>query len=497
MAYIERNHLRPDRFSNGRLLIVLLFGLLGLISYFLIHSYHQSINQSKDELLSRLMAITKTAALQINGDLHKQLSDNYMQKDAIKTNDENPLYLRLHKVLLSIKGANALTSDIYTIVYYADDSTFHFIGTSAEYPYFRHSYKNYPDALLTQYDIGGTLDVYEDENGIWLSAFAPIRNSKGEIVALVEADEHFETFMQEANNELLQNLLISIVIALPFSLLLLGYVFSSLKKHAEAQEQLINYSEEIKSQNEEIRSQSEQIEQHNQELDKKVKEKTTALIRSNHQLTSFLYHSSHDVQAPIATLKGILNLAEMDITDANARRYISMLRDTTGNLDKMVKTLQIVYDVKSRELLVECVSIKKIVDEIVMLHAHQYPDVKITSEFDDTNSVFTDTGFLNTILSEIIRNAFQYGTSGGKGAIRIKTEYHFGTVNITVEDSGSGIPALSQQVLFTLFSRNHENSKGMGLGLFIAQACAERLGASLSISKSSMGGALFLVRLPL
>jgi signal transduction histidine kinase len=482
--------------SNTRLLVVVFAGIVLLISYFLVHSYQLSIQQSKENVLDRLMAITHTASLMISGELHQQLSESHMTKDTIRTNDENMLYYRLHQTLANIKKVNNLESDVYTLVYYARDSTFHFIGTSAEYPYFRHSYKNYPIALLTHYDTGGTLDVYEDENGIWLSAFSPIRNSEGKIVALIEADEHFEMFLEKARIELFQNSILSIAIVFPFAFLLIQYLSVSLSKQAETQAKLQEQNEEIKSQNEEILSQSEVIERHNHELDEKVTERTLALTKSNQQLSSFIYHSSHDVQAPLATLKGILTIAEMDLKDEKSASYIAMMRETTVKLSKMVKTLQIVHEIKSREVLIESVNlfslVKTTASEILGLRASAVMQYAVNESL----SIKADRVFLQIIVRELIKNANQYTADKEKKTIIITAIAHEKLMELTVEDNGDGIDTSKQEALFSLFNRSHESSEGMGLGLFISQTCAERLQGKLSLQPTEVGkGAKFLLQL--
>jgi hypothetical protein len=50
---------------------------------------------------------------------------------------------------------------------------------------------NYPMKLREQTESGGIIDVYETENGIWLSAFSPVINSSGVPVALLQVDESF------------------------------------------------------------------------------------------------------------------------------------------------------------------------------------------------------------------------------------------------------------------------------------------------------------------
>lgn len=201
--------------ANSRLVAAVFTAILILIAYFVANSYYNSLAKSKAEVLERLRAIAFTSVWLINGDDHDSLANNLMSKDAIVSNTENRIYNILHATLKTVQQTNHLESPLYTIVYYARDSTFHFIGTSSDKPYYRHSYKNYPKDLLKNYKTGGVLDSYHDENGKWLSAFAPLKNSKGEVVALLEADENFEMFIAKANVVLLRNTLISLLIVWP------------------------------------------------------------------------------------------------------------------------------------------------------------------------------------------------------------------------------------------------------------------------------------------
>lgn len=483
--------------ARHRLIFILFGAFIALIIYFLANAYHQMLRQYKEEVLAKLKAVTSTGALMINGDLHAQLSNNYMAKDSISDNSQNPLYYRLHKALLNIKISNQLSSDVYTIVYYEPDSTFHFIGTSAENPYFRHVYKNYPKDLLTKYSKGGTLDVYEDENGIWLSAFAPIRNSKGQVVALLEADEHFEVFLEKAREELIQNILFTLSIALPFAFVLFGYVANSLNKLRDTQIQLENQNEEIKSQNEEIRSQSEQIDRYNLELNERITERTAALAKSHQQLSNFLYHSSHDVQAPVATLKGILRLARLDQQDKKSDQYFEMMQETIMQLEEMTKTIQLVYEIKSRELIIEKVNAKTFLETHLTTIIKNEEKIVFTISGDDEVFVHTDVELLKTVIKELARNSVQYHTNEDKCTLLYHVSKNNQWLHLEVEDNGDGIDTEKQSNLFSLFNRSHENSTGTGLGLYIAKTCMERLNGAISFIPKTKKGTKFLLRLPL
>ncbi|NJN34414.1 MAG: hypothetical protein HC817_09365 [Saprospiraceae bacterium] len=75
--------------------------------------------------------------------------------------------------------ANMLKTPAYTLVFDTLKQHFEFIATSADAPYFRHTYKSFHPILKERYTEGGILPMYMDENGMWLSAFRPCAMQKG------------------------------------------------------------------------------------------------------------------------------------------------------------------------------------------------------------------------------------------------------------------------------------------------------------------------------
>jgi signal transduction histidine kinase len=202
------------------------------------------------------------------------------------------------------------------------------------------------------------------------------------------------------------------------------------------------------------------------------------------------------VQAPLATLKGILTIAEMDLKDEKSTSYIAMMRETTTKLSKMVKTLQIVHEIKSREVLMEPVDLFSLIETTASEILGSEANAIIQYAVNEKITIKTDRLFLQTILRELLKNANQYIVGKEKKAIIITAIVHEKFMELTLEDNGDGIESSKQQALFSLFNRSHESSEGMGLGLFIAQTCAERLQGKLSLQPTEVGnGAKFLLQL--
>jgi len=477
--------------GNTRLLLLVSVCIIGLVVYFTISNYLITLNKSKDDVLHRLMAISRMTAQMIDGDLHERLANEYVSKDDITQSDQDSSYLKIHSILAKVKDENQLVTPIYTIVYYPMDSTFHFIATSSETPYFRHSYTNYPPQLLTQYQTGGILDTYKDENGEWLSAFAPVKNKEGDVVALLQCDENFAFFSARAKSTLIQNSLISIAIVIPFVLLIFNYISRSLTQQAADRAVLLTQKEEIEIKN-------KLIEQQNLDLDNRVKERTEALQLANLELSNFLYHSSHDVQAPIATLKGLQILAKREIKDGAGKEYLTLLGETILRLERIIKTIKLVHETKTCSLEICKINLRDCIQELVTQSVGKSYQIKTIVDVRVDLEVVTDKTLLQASLREIFKNSVQYRSSSEDRLhqVQVRVSETKDYVNISVEDNGEGMSPESRNNIFTLFKRGHEKSTGLGLGLYIARACLDRLNGRILLLDKEGDGAKFLISIP-
>lgn len=202
------------RHLGRRLFLIIIAGKFLIASLFILNNYSSSKNQLENGVLTRLHCIAATTALQIDGDAHQTIIEKYKTKDALKSPLNDPLTLPIYTLLRDVKSANNLNTDIYTL--FLDDHNHEdkiFMGImSGNIQYFRHTYFSHPKELLENFQIGGKLPMYSDEHGSWLSAFAPIKNNKGETVAVIHADERFDVFAAQLKSILIRNILISIAI---------------------------------------------------------------------------------------------------------------------------------------------------------------------------------------------------------------------------------------------------------------------------------------------
>ena len=112
--------------------------------------------------------------------------------------------------------------------------------------------------------------------------------------------------------------------------------------------------------------------------------------------------------------------------------------------------------------------------------------------------VKADPDALSVIMSNLIGNAFKYTPAGGAVTVRIGLESE--TAEVSVEDTGIGIPEADQRLIASGYYRSESGrqaAKGFGLGLKVARELLESQGSRLEIKSKPGRGSRFSFRLPL
>lgn len=215
-------------------------------------NYYGSLRIKEQEELEQLEGIARTLSLQTDGELLESVLQRFLEKDAIKTVQQDSVYHVLHQVLAAAHQINRLNSPIYTLSYNEAMGHFEFGVTSTPDPFYRHTYDSHPEILMQQYEKGGTIGYYEDEHGSWLSAFTPVRNHAGKVISVLMVDRRFDDFQADAKAGLWRDLLISLGIFAVMTLLLFGILRKVLDEEEQTKRMLEESREEIASQNDKI-----------------------------------------------------------------------------------------------------------------------------------------------------------------------------------------------------------------------------------------------------
>jgi signal transduction histidine kinase len=102
------------------------------------------------------------------------------------------------------------------------------------------------------------------------------------------------------------------------------------------------------------------------------------------------------------------------------------------------------------------------------------------------------------ILLNLVANAIKFTA---QGEIRVRAEGHGGSVTISVEDTGRGIPGDRLEAIFDPFVQVDRNltpdgQQGVGLGLAISRELATGMGGTLTAESEPGRGSRFVLTLP-
>jgi signal transduction histidine kinase len=255
-----------------------------------------------------------------------------------------------------------------------------------------------------------------------------------------------------------------------------------------------------------IEEQNAKLQILNTDLDAEVKLKTSDLEKANQslhrvvdELDNFIYKTSHDIRGPLASLKGICNIALLDVKDDVALKYLHKLDVTAEKLNTILTRLLIVNQINNSSLKTdELVNFEQVVNDVLLLERKKGlpPRLKIDKFIDKDLRFFSDKEFVRIILENLIDNAIKFYNDSERiePFVRIYISKEKNQILIRVIDNGIGISEIHPDKIFQMFSRASERSETGGIGLFITKTATEKLGGSVSLKTTPEGYTEFFVR---
>jgi signal transduction histidine kinase len=264
-------------------------------------------------------------------------------------------------------------------------------------------------------------------------------------------------------------------------------------KLTEHERDLAEHTEELGAQKEELTAAIEELVKKNNRLTEVV----TQLKERNFELDQILYRISHDLRAPLLSVKGILSLLAREQQPDPINTYNNHIADRVMQMDHILRSLGTL----SKSILEKSELTRASLSEIILQAVASQKDLAavqhVTINTDlRQDAIYTDTYLLAIIFNELLANAFTFRDLKKKGQIIITTFTQDGNVCIEITDDGEG---LSQEILphiFDIFYRGSGKSRGAGLGLYIARKAAGRLGGTLT-GTTTGNGSRFTLLLPI
>lgn len=292
---------------------------------------------------------------------------------------------------------------------------------------------------------------------------------------------------------------------------------------AETQQQ----AEELQSQQEELRVNNEELEQQARALESQqealasknrdleivqddLKRKAEDLERSSQYKSEFLAKMSHELRTP---LNGLLILStllienkEKNLTDQQ-KQFARSIQSAGNDLLTLINDILDLAKVEAKKLTIrkETFTLGSLFSQMKQTFDPQAKakslDLKagLPSELENL-TIYTDRQRLEQVLRNFLSNAVKF-TEKGSVEIRANVDRREKMVDITVADTGIGVPEDKRGLIFEAFEQADSSTSrtygGTGLGLTISRELAHLLGGEIKLKSEEGKGSEFTIRLPL
>jgi len=249
-------------------------------------------------------------------------------------------------------------------------------------------------------------------------------------------------------------------------------------------------------------------------LERRVAERTRELAVANERLqeldrlkSDFVSNVSHELRTPLTAIKGAVDLVLREVAGPLTGKqihYLARVRSNTQHLAGLINDLLDLSKIEAGKIEVKPsrVSLAGLVHEVVETLRPVAAEKEIALEAAISAPsilVWADRHKINQVLMNLIGNAIKFTPAQGRVAVSALKSGNE-NVQVSVSDTGPGIPADEQQRIFDKFYQiaqvGEAKPKGTGLGLAICKALVELHGGTIWVESEMNRGSTFCFMLP-
>ena len=212
----------------------------------------------------------------------------------------------------------------------------------------------------------------------------------------------------------------------------------------------------------------------------------------------FTANAAHELRTPLALMQvqlDLYNSASHPGNDADTLQTIKMVTEQNDKLNRMVKTLLDMSELQTvgrdDKIILDAI-VEEVLADLEPLAVEK--NIKLIGKCEDATMIGSDI-LIYRLVYNLVENAIKYNHFGGQVTV---TAYRKGkNICLSVEDTGSGIPAELKERIFEPFFRVDKSRSrqlgGVGLGLALVREIVRVHDGRITVQSSPSGGTIFEV----
>ncbi|MBA3461769.1 MAG: sensor histidine kinase [Deltaproteobacteria bacterium] len=228
-----------------------------------------------------------------------------------------------------------------------------------------------------------------------------------------------------------------------------------------------------------------------------ARQRDAELHRQHNEHVAFL---AHELRNPLGSATMALRLLEDRGHIPKGERASQALHNSLTKITELVDhALDVARVTSGVELRGQSMSLKELLEGVERAAASdaEVRGVQLTLKIEREVELLVDARLIHSALSNVVRNAIKFSSSGG--SVEVRTRVQGDRVFVEVEDSCGGLPPGRVEEAFAPFVRlNHDQKQpGFGLGLAIAKQAVTAHGGAIRVQNLPGKGCIFCIELPL
>lgn len=220
----------------------------------------------------------------------------------------------------------------------------------------------------------------------------------------------------------------------------------------------------------------------------------------------FFTNISHELRTPLTLITGpVENILHGEKLSPAVR---SQLEIVSSNASRMLRMVNQILDFRKVQngkmrLRIQRTRLQRVVEETVANFHKEAIDKQIAFSvkyLTENDEVWIDRDKIDTILYNLLSNAFKYTQAGQNKAIEVRVEERTDYVLLIVADEGMGIPKDKHNIIFSRYNSHNEvrnlgNQPGTGIGLNLVKDLVDLHGGFIEVDSTQGKGSVFTVML--